>query len=77
MKHRGKRLGAKRASVTCGTLSSGGLIYMHLESRMGGRDVVVAEKVFEEIVARNFPNTYENFNPEDLIKLGRMSTKAD
>ena len=49
---------------------------MHLESRMGGRDVVVAEKVFEEIVARNFPNTYENFNPEDLIKLGRMSTKA-
>lgn len=43
---------------------------------MGGRDAVVAEKVFEEIVARNFPNTYENFNPEDLIKLGRMSTKA-
>ena len=33
----------------------------------GGRDAVVAEKVFEEIVVRNFPNTDENFNPKDLI----------
>lgn len=62
--------------MTCGTLSSGGLIYVHLESRIGGRDAVVAEKVFEEIVARNFPNTDENFNPKDLIKLGRISIKA-
>ena len=52
--------------MTCGTLS-GGLIYVRLESRMGGRDAVVAEKVFEEIVVRNFPNTDENFNPKDLI----------
>lgn len=58
--------GKERASVTCGTLS-GGLIYVHLESTMGGRDAVVAEKVFEEIVVRNFPNTDENFNPKDLI----------
>lgn len=76
MKHRGKHLGEERASGTCGTLSSGGLVCVHLESRVGGRDAVVAEKVFVEIVARNFPNTDENFNPKDLIKLGRISIKV-
>lgn len=75
MKHRGKCHRAK-ASVTCGTLSSGGLIYVHLGHRKGGRDAVVAEKVFEEIGIRNFPNTYENLNPKDVIKLGRISIKA-
>lgn len=34
------------------------------------------KKYLKKLVARNFPNTYENLNPKDVIKLGRISIKA-
>lgn len=34
------------------------------------------KKYLKKLVARNFPNTYKNLNPKDVIKLGRISIKA-
>ena len=70
----GEKSGEKRerASVMCGTLSSS-LMHVHLDSRTVGGGPVVAEEVFEEIMAENFPSNDENYNPIDFMNLGRRN----
>lgn len=58
--------------MMCETLTSS-LIYVHLESRLGGGNAVVPEEVFDEIMTESFPDNDESYNPVDFMDLGSIN----